>query len=378
MRLTPFLALSFAVVCAIAPSAHGAQVIGQTGTTGSACVAGLSTVQEVSAPGSPSYEVPFDAVITSWSHQATTGAGQKFRLKVLRRTATTHRFFVVAQSAVESINSGALNTRATHLEASKGDLIGLTNVDVTSVGGALCQINGAAGDNAPYCSPCDPQPGNNQDFLNPADGLRPNVSAVVEADPDHDGVGDADNCPLRANPSQADGDGDLDGNACDNCPALPNANQADGDHDGVGNACDNVVPVIAGAAVRPSTWQVDPNGTIETPLRAAAARGTTFRYSLSEPARVVFTVVRVQNGRRVGGKCLKPTPSNASKPTCSRLTRIVRFAHHGVKGPNGTRFSGMYGTTKLKPGAYHVTFLATDAAGNASEPVTLGFTVVKG
>jgi hypothetical protein len=47
-----------------------------------------------------------------------------------------------------------------------------------------------------------------------------------------------DNCPLVANPDQAEGDHDGRGDVCDNCPAVPNADQVDTDHDGAGDACD--------------------------------------------------------------------------------------------------------------------------------------------
>lgn len=130
------------------------------------------------------------------------------------------------------------------------------------------QENGDADSSGDVCDLDDDNDGwldvedNCPDVRNPPEG-----EAMVQADADGDGVGDAcdpdfdgdgdgvsdpsDNCPAVANPSQEDGDGDGAGDACDgdqdgdgvdddrdNCPSTPNPSQLDMDDDGSGDPCD--------------------------------------------------------------------------------------------------------------------------------------------
>jgi len=93
------------------------------------------------------------------------------------------------------------------------------------------------------------------------------ADVASEWDADNDGYSNAtDNCPLVANASQTDTDGDLVGDACDaapgtknadidgdgigngfdNCPLFANPDQKDSDYDGIGDACDGTVNTPSG------------------------------------------------------------------------------------------------------------------------------------
>jgi hypothetical protein len=126
-----------------------------------------------------------------------------------------------------------------------------------------------------------------------------------------------------------------------------------------------------------TTFAVNPRGAPETAVSARAKRGTTFRYTLSENARVVFTIEKATVGRWVGRSCRKQTRSNRKRRRCTRYVRAGRFARQSTAGANKQRFSGRIGRRSLKPGKYRATLVATDAAGNRAAPRRLRFRVVR-
>jgi Tol biopolymer transport system component len=113
----------------------------------------------------------------------------------------------------------------------------------------------------------------------------------------------------------------------------------------------------------------------------AAARktpkGTAFRYTLSETARVTITIERAGPGRRKGTRCVRPTAKLRKKRKCTRFTRAGALTRDGSAGANQTGFTGRIGRKALRPGRYRATIVATDAAGQRSAPRQVRFVVAR-
>jgi hypothetical protein len=124
-------------------------------------------------------------------------------------------------------------------------------------------------------------------------------------------------------------------------------------------APDTLAPVIGAVSIRP----------------ARIIRSSTLSFTLSEPARVAVAIQRRIAGRRVGGRCVKPTRRNRRAPACSRYDAATRFAFQAAAGTTTRRLSARIGPTTLTPGGYRVTLLATDATGNRARPATLAIRV---
>jgi hypothetical protein len=139
---------------------------------------------------------------------------------------------------------------------------------------------------------------------------------------------------------------------------------------------DLIRPVVGGLELTNRRFRV---ARASTPVTTAAAkRGTTFVYSLSELARVQIAIQGASTGRRKGRSCVKTTRRNRKGKKCTRYATVGTLTRAGQPGANALPFSGRIGRKALKPAKYRARFTATDAAGNvARRKPTISFTIVK-
>jgi hypothetical protein len=185
----------------------------------------------------------------------------------------------------------------------------------------------------------------------------------------------------------------VDGGAFAACAApLTLAPLADGQHrldvrarDNVGNvdpspaarafAIDTTAAVLSRLRLSPSLFRAAARGAS---IAARRPIGTRVSYRLSESALVRLTVERAAPGRRVGGRCRRPTARNRNRPRCVRYV-VLRgsFTHAGNPGPNRFKFRGRLRGRKLRPGKYRLRAQAVDPAGNVSKLARTPFRIVR-
>jgi hypothetical protein len=96
--------------------------------------------------------------------------------------------------------------------------------------------------------------------------------------------------------------------------------------------------------------------------------GTTFRWTLSAPARVTITISRAASGRRVGRRCV---PGARRGTRCTAFRRVGAIGAAARAGTGSLRFSGRLKGRPLAPGRYRAVVSVPGGAGRA-----LTFTVV--
>jgi hypothetical protein len=134
-------------------------------------------------------------------------------------------------------------------------------------------------------------------------------------------------------------------------------------------------PVIGRATQSHRRWRRA--GRLAAITRRRPPVGTVFAFTLDQPAAVAFAFTQPLGGRVVNRRCVSRTKANAHKKACRlTLTRgLLTFAGH--TGANRVAFQGRVSRTRrLTPGTYTLAITATNAAGQASAPARLTFTIV--
>jgi len=132
-----------------------------------------------------------------------------------------------------------------------------------------------------------------------------------------------------------------------------------------GPGADATASDITEVSVAPRRWRRGSG----LPISSAAPVGTTIRWRLSEAARVTLSFQRARPGRRVGRRCVAPTPRRRSRPRCVRFSRAGRIVVPNAQaGVNTLRFEGrLTSRRQLGLGVHRVIVGAVDAAGNRSD-----------
>jgi hypothetical protein len=136
-------------------------------------------------------------------------------------------------------------------------------------------------------------------------------------------------------------------------------------------------PSLTGVSQSHSSWRL--GGKL---ARFAAARhpvGTTFRFTLSEAARVQFAFAWLLPGRKAkDGKCVAQTKRNRSHKACTRTVPTGSLSFSAGAGPHQLFFQGrLTRTRKLKLGRYTLTITATNAAGQHATKTLKPFRIVQ-
>ena len=148
-------------------------------------------------------------------------------------------------------------------------------------------------------------------------------------------------------------------------------------HTGLVKVADTIAPGVVSFDM---THRVFAVGAHRTPLagrRHRAPRGTAFRFNVTETGSVRIQIQRARPGRRVRGRCRKPSKRLRSRKRCTRWSRAGTLTRRVAAGETRVAFSGRLGRKALKPGAYRAVLVARDAAGNRSSPALLRFRVVR-
>ena len=136
-------------------------------------------------------------------------------------------------------------------------------------------------------------------------------------------------------------------------------------------------PVLTSASQTNVAWRED-NSPVTFSRKQRLPLGTTFSFSLNEPAAARLYFTQRASGRTVGKKCVAQTRRNGRLRRCTRTVTAGTLSFAAHTGVNTVRFHGRLSRKKkLKPGRYTLVITATSASGQQSAPRSLSFTIVK-
>lgn len=142
-----------------------------------------------------------------------------------------------------------------------------------------------------------------------------------------------------------------------------------------GKGPDRTRPVVKRFSVTPKTFAVARGATAISARKTR--RGTTFRFRLSERARVRIVLTLVTVGYVKGKRCVAKRPASKRKPRyCTRYVAAGALKRARLEGAVKLPFSGRMGRRPLRVGPYRARLTATDRAGNRSQTRTQHFRVV--
>ncbi len=146
---------------------------------------------------------------------------------------------------------------------------------------------------------------------------------------------------------------------------------------GVVKIADTLAPGVLSFDMTNTVFAVGPRATPLTAKRRRVPRGTKFRFNVTEAASVRITIQRARPGRRLRGRCRKPSKRLRSRPRCTRWVRVGTLTRRVPAGETRVTFSGRLGRRALHRGRHRAVLVATDAAGNPSPAERVAFRVVR-
>ena len=114
------------------------------------------------------------------------------------------------------------------------------------------------------------------------------------------------------------------------------------------------------------------------PTVSAAPVGTRIGVRLSVAGRVKLNFKRARPGRRVRGRCVKPTARNRNRRRCTRYVTVrPSLFFNGKQGANSVRFQGRLNRRKRLPIGRYRLFATVTAGGKTSAALRVSFRIVR-